>query len=84
MADHDPTEAPRRALLEVLNILPHDNRAEVEACHGKVWNTEELQAEFTVTSFMAPFVGVIRKSDGKEGALEFAHSPRWYFNWQEG
>ena len=84
MTDSVPTEFPRRVLVEVINSEPHNNRAEVEARYGKVWNTQELQSEFDVTGFMAPFVGVIRKSDGKKGALEFTHAPRWYFNFQEG
>ena len=47
------------------------------------WNTEELQRDFSVQGFMAPFVVVKRKSDGKTGSLEFTHSPRVYFNWRE-
>ncbi len=47
------------------------------------WNTEELQQDFRVIGFAAPFVVVIRKSDGKKGTLEFTHSPRKYFNWSE-
>ena len=30
--------------------------------------------------FMAPFIGVERKSDGQKGSIEFQHSPRFYFN----
>lgn len=55
-------------------------RAALEAQHGKVWNTDELQQDFVVTGFMAPFVVVRRKSDGTEGSLKFQHSPRYYFN----
>lgn len=50
---------------------------------GKTWTTAEMQEEFNVLGFMAPFVIVARKSDGKRGTLEFKHSPRVYFNWQE-
>ena len=51
--------------------------------YGKVWSTTEMIEEFDVKGFMAPFVVVRRKSDGKVGSLEFQHSPRYYFNWQE-
>jgi hypothetical protein len=47
------------------------------------WNTQELQEDFEVLGFVAPFVVVNRKSDGVQGTLEFTHAPRVYFNWQE-
>ena len=34
-------------------------------------NTTQLQQQFTVISFLAPFVSVERKSDGQRGTLEF-------------
>ena len=55
-------------------------REELEKMVGKVWNTQELQEEFTVHSFMAPFVSVTRKVDGVQGTLEFRHSPRFYYS----
>ncbi len=51
--------------------------------YGKVWSTTEMIEEFDVKGFMAPYVVVRRKSDGKVGSLEFQHAPRYYFNWQE-
>ncbi len=47
----------------------------------KTWTTEELQEEFSVVGFQAPYVVVERKYDGIKGSLEFTHSPRLYFNW---
>ncbi len=47
------------------------------------WNTKELIRDFDVKGFMAPFVVVVRKSDGVKGSLEFTHLPRLYFNWKE-
>ncbi len=44
------------------------------------WTTEELQRDFTVHSFLAPFVIVTRKSDNAKGTLQFEHMPRRYFN----
>jgi hypothetical protein len=50
---------------------------------GQRWTTDELGEQFETLGFAAPFVVVVRKSDGKRGTLEFTHSPRVYFNWQE-
>jgi hypothetical protein len=47
------------------------------------WTTKQLQEEFEVLGYMAPFVAVRRKSDGARGSLEFTHSPRVYFGWSE-
>ena len=55
-------------------------REELEAQYGKVWTTDEVQEEFKITSFYAPYCGAIRKSDGKNGSLTFQHSPRFYFD----
>ena len=52
----------------------------VTALNCDVWNTDELQADFDVRGFMAPYVVVVRKRDGVVGSLEFQHSPRFYFN----
>lgn len=79
----DETEAVRRALVEKINASPLD-REGLEAVHGKgnVWDTEELQRDFAVRSFLAPFTMVVRKSDGKQGTLMFQHSPRFYFSFE--
>ena len=47
---------------------------------GQTWDTEQLQRDFSVTGFSAPYVVVVRKSDGVKGVMEFTHSPRVYFN----
>ena len=47
------------------------------------YTTAELQAYFEVLSFMAPYVLVVRKSDGQRGTLKFRHSPRVYYNFVE-
>lgn len=49
----------------------------------KTWTTAEMQEEFEVLGFQAPFVTVRRKSDGVLGSLEFVANPRKYFGWQE-
>ena len=45
------------------------DREELEEQHGQVWNTKELQQDFTVQGFASPCVVVIRKSDGVKGTL---------------
>jgi hypothetical protein len=86
----DPTEGPRRALLVAVNAeareaiedaAPADPRKALEARHGRVWDTAELQADFAVLGFLAPFVVVRRKADDARGSLEFCNRPRFYFNW---
>ena len=75
----DPTEQARRGLVEAINAEP-GSRETLEAQHGQVWDTDELQRDFEVMSFMAPWVFVKRRSDGKTGALMFQHRPRFYFD----
>jgi len=74
----DPTEQARR---EALPEMPSEFDT-VIAAGGRVWNTEDLQRDFEVVSFMAPFVIVKRRSDGVKGSLKFTHSPRAYFGWE--
>lgn len=58
-------------------------RQRLEAEYGQVWDTVELQRDFEVRGFQAPFVVVIRKSDSKLGSLQFDHSPRLYYGFVE-
>ena len=74
----DETEGMRRALVRTINEEP-TKREQLEKEHGQVWNTEELQKDFKVTGFMAPFVLVVQKNTGKEGPMMFQHNPRFYF-----
>jgi len=78
----DETENYRRARFAELNAQA-DIRAELEKRYGKVWSTEELRADYEVIGFGAPYVVVRRKATGQTGSMEFQHSPRLYFNWQE-
>jgi hypothetical protein len=46
------------------------------------WTRDEMEEEFEVLGFAAPFVVVRRKADGQRGALEFVQNPgepRVYF-----
>ena len=78
----DKTEGIRRLLVDVINVAP-DERAELELEHGQVWDTEQLQDDFRVEGFLAPFIGVTRKVDNKKGLMMFQHNPRYYFNFKE-
>lgn len=51
--------------------------------NGPVLTTAELSEQYDVLGFMAPFVVVRRKSDGRRGSLLFQHMPRFYFSWAE-
>lgn len=82
MPSIDPTEETRRAMAAEINAEQAGRRA-LESQYGQVWNTNELGSDFEVLGFMAPFVVVKRKADGKKGSLTFQHNPRFYFNWVE-
>lgn len=57
-------------------------RKEIEQQYGQVWDIKELQEDYTVHSFLAPFVMVTRKSDGVKGTLQFQHMPRFHFDFK--
>ena len=78
---NDPTEDIRRSRLAEINLMPGSREA-LEAKHGQVWSTAELTRDFEVEAFLAPLVGVRRRSDGQRGSLEFQHNPRFYFNFK--
>jgi len=77
----DETEGIRRKM--IAESQPDQHLAECVKNDGKRYNgREELLAEFDVTGFLAPFVVVTRKSDGRVGTMEFTHNPRVYFNFE--
>lgn len=78
----DETEDYRRARQAEVNAAALA-RTQAEEAHGQCWDTEELQRDFDVLGFMAPYVVVRRRSDGKKGSLEFQHRPRLYWGWTE-
>jgi len=75
---NDPTEAIRREMVAEINAKQAE-RNRLESEHGQVWSTSELQQDFSVIGFAAPFVVVVRKSDDVRGSMMFQHSPRFYF-----
>lgn len=76
----DRSEAIRRQMTKSINAV-EGSREYLEGKHGQVWDTTELQQEFSVEAFMAPFV-LVRNSDGVRGTLKFQHSPRFYFGFE--
>lgn len=78
--DNSP-EAMRRQLAAVINESPR-SRELLEAEFGRVWDPAQLQAEFDVLGFRAPFVVVRRRSDRLLGSLLFQHHLRFYFAFQ--
>ena len=55
-------------------------KIELETEYGRIYETEELMVEYEITSFMAPFVAVVRKSDNQKGTMRFTHMPRFYYD----
>jgi len=77
----ESTEAVRRQLVAEINSKA-TSRAALEAKYGQVWDTGELQEEFSVLGFLAPFCVVRRRSDGVTGSVTFQNDPRYYYNFQ--
>ena len=77
----EDTAGVRRWLVENINQSPRE-REVLEEAFGQVWDPKQLQEDFKVKGFMAPFVGVTRKSDGAEGMLTFQHMPRYYWGFE--
>ena len=80
-SNQDEIEAVRAMQQAACNALP--DAAIAKGWGDKTWTTDEMQEDFTVEGFLAPYVIVRRKSDGQRGTLMFRHSPRVYFGWEE-
>ncbi len=74
----DETEEIRKELVHEIN-QHSQSRDALENAYGQVWDTTELARDFEVKGFAAPFVVVVRKSDGVIGSLMFQHTPRFYY-----
>jgi len=79
----DETESIRREMVATINAEP-GSRADLEAKHGQVWDTDEMCQDFEAIGFAAPLVVVRRRSDRVRGSLMFQHHPRFYFGFQPG
>ena len=53
----DVTEPIRREMVAEINAV-EGSREYLQTKHGEIWDTTELQEQFEVLGFMAPFVGV--------------------------
>lgn len=78
MSNIDPVDVIREIMID-----SGQPAKDLAATEGPTWDTAALTNDFEVLGFMAPFVVVRRRSDGKRGSLEFTHNPRVYFNWTE-
>jgi len=78
----DRTESKRREMVRQINSEPGEREA-MEAKHGQVWDTNELQRDYSVEGFAAPLIMVRRKEDGVRGSLMFQHHPRYYYSFKE-
>jgi hypothetical protein len=79
----DETESMRRALLQEMQTSGPASRESLEQAHGQVWDTRQMTEEFEVIGFLAPYVGVRRRADGRKGSLMFQHDPRLYYSFVE-
>ena len=78
----DPTEPIRRDLVAKINSLVVERAALEERVGGRVWDIDELRADFNVIGFAAPFVVAVKKDTGEKGGLFFQHNPRYYWGWK--
>ena len=58
-------------------------RNALEKEYGQAWDTNQLQQDFIVHGFLAPYVVVTNKETRKKGTLMFTHMPRFYYSWKE-
>lgn len=65
----DTTESIRRAMIETMP----EALGEAVKAGEPVWDTAELQRDFEVSGFLAPFVVVKRRSDDVVGSLQFVN-----------
>ena len=77
----DKTEGIRRVMVSAINSVAGE-RELLEKKYGQVWDTQEVQKDFEVIGFLAPFIGVKERATGKEGTMLFQHSPRYYFQFK--
>ena len=74
---HDPSEAGRRERLAEIIAEPGQREA-LEAKYGPIWESQELNRDFEVLGFLAPYVLVRRRADGVKSppnkSYQFWHS----------
>ncbi|MBN73841.1 MAG: hypothetical protein CME32_31680 [Gimesia sp.] len=81
MTDRTEAEAIRRVMTQSINAV-EGSREFLEAKHGQVWDTSELQQEFEVLGFCSPCCVVRNRSNSQRGTVFFQHNPRFYFGFE--
>ena len=74
-------ETIRREMQARINAQRSEREA-LGAKHRQVWDTAEMQRDFSVIGFGAPLIVVTRKADNAKGSLYFQHNPRFYWGFQ--
>lgn len=64
-------------------VPPPRSRDDLEREFGRVWDTQEVAAEFVITSIIGNEVVVRKKADSVVGTLSYQNEPRLYFRWVE-
>jgi len=89
MTDTMYEETKRKILqAEIHTMIESDNehleRARLKEIYGSenVWDTSELNQDFEILGFSAPFCVVRRRANEVKGSVEFQHRPRFYFNFK--
>lgn len=65
--------------MDATELLRENTRQALEAQHGQVWNIEELNRDFVVIGYDAPYVIVRRRIDNVLGSLLLHENPRLYY-----
>ena len=78
---HDETETIRREEVAAINADPGSREA-LEAKHGQVWDTQELQQDFEVTGSWLRSSSFVASRTVLLARLKFQHRPRYYFDFK--
>lgn len=74
----------RRKRRKVIAAQPAKTRRELEALHGRVWDTAEIAREFIITAIVYPHVVVRRKDNDVVGILRYQQGPPLlYYDFKE-
>ncbi len=74
-------ETKERVLEELKEVYP-DVHQVIQDDAGECWTTDELEEDFEVLGFMAPFCVVRKRKTKEKGSLLFVHAPRVYYRWK--
>jgi len=80
--DDQCVDERRRHLIEEINAFPKTRR-ELESLGHEVWDRKELDSDFEVLGFRAPFVVVENLVNGMRGSLLYQEDPRFYYGFEK-